>query len=263
MTPAAGSLLRSACFCTLLLAAVSASAEAQTSEGRTPKESPLMRSDLAGWKARASLAEESIRKGDFKRAESAANSLIRDITRKITGGPDAGRILAMPLSLRALARIGLKREDDALWDYQMTAVLWPGVKNVRLESYGPPGVRLAELAAVLPVQPPQLDVQDADASSASTTPKVSPEITPPRALGEHEIEFPEALGRVMKHGQVTIDLIIDATGRLSSPTIRPGAPQNALFLFSAMEGVRDRRFAPAMVSGKPIPVFYSLTVNFK
>ncbi len=222
-----------------------------------------MRSDLAGWKDRATQIEDLIRKGAFKHGESAADSLIRDITRKITGGPDAGRILAMPLSLRALARVGLQREDDALWDYQMTAVLWPGVKNVRLESYGPTGVRLAELAAVEPPRPPQLEAQDADSSSTAATPKVAPEITPPRALGKHKIEFPEALDRVMKHGQVTIDLIIDATGRPTSPTIRPGAPQNAIFLFSAMEGVRARRFAPATVGSKPISVFYSLTVNFK
>src|SRR6187399_2752553 len=130
MKRSASSFLRSAAGCAWLLG-LCVSAQAQNSEGTGPKESPLMRSDLAGWKDRAALIEAFVRKGDFKRAESGADSLIRDITRKITGGPDAGRILAMPISLRALARIGLKKEDDALWDYQMTAAIWPGLRNVK------------------------------------------------------------------------------------------------------------------------------------
>src|SRR6187431_2752893 len=131
MRPSTGSSLRAAFWCTWLVG-LSFAAQAQNSPGTGPKESPLMKSDLAGWKDRAAQIEASIRKGAFKHAESAANSLIRDITRKITGGPDAGRILAMPISLRALARIGLKKEDDALWDYQMTTAIWPGLRNVQL-----------------------------------------------------------------------------------------------------------------------------------
>ena len=245
-----------------LLFAGFAAADAQTHEGRSPTESPLMRSDLAGWKDRATLIEGLLRKGDFKHGESAANSLIRDITRKITGGPDAGRILAMPLALRALARVGLKREGDALWDYQMTAVLWPGMRSVQLSTYGPTGVRLAELVAAAAATPEVFGSESSIQPSDPDAPQARKEITEPRALERSEIEFPEALNRVMKQGQVTIDLRIDATGRLVSPTIRSGAPQNALFLFSAMEGVRAWRFEPARLDGEPVTVFYSLTVNF-
>jgi len=222
-----------------------------------------MRSGLAAWKDRASLIEASVREGDYKHAESAANSLIRDMTRKITGGPDAGRILAMPLSLRALARVGLQREADALWDYQMTAVLWPALRNVRLEAYGPTGVRLKEmLAAPSPLSEPR-GAKDFATPPESAPAQTNQKITPPRAVSQREIQFPDALSKVMKRGQVTIDLRIGEDGRLVSPTIHAGAAQNAIFLFAAMEGVRDWRFEPARLDGKPVPVYYSLTVNFK
>lgn len=224
---------------------------------------PLMRSDLAGWRDRASLIEASIREGNYKQAESAANSLIRDVTHKITGGPDAGRILAMPVSLRALARVGLHKEADALWDYQMTAALWPALRNVRLETYGPTGVRLIEMLAEQSPPSEPLDSKGPEDPPESAPAKSFKEITPPRAVRKPEIEFPSALSRVMKSGQVTIDLRIDETGRPISPAIHAGATQNALFLFAAMEGVRQWRFEPAKGDGKPIAVFYSLTVNFK
>ena len=58
---------------------------------------PLMNSVYSGWKDRGAAIEAAIRAGKFKNADSAAGSLLRDMTRKITGGPDSGRLLAMPL----------------------------------------------------------------------------------------------------------------------------------------------------------------------
>ncbi|MEO8195642.1 MAG: TonB family protein [Thermoanaerobaculia bacterium] len=231
---------------------------AQNPEGKSPKEMPLVNSVYSGWKNRGASIEAAIRAGKFKNADSAAGSLLRDMTRKITGGPDAGRLLAMPLSLRALARVGLQRDSDALWDFQMAHALWPALERVRLSDYGPTGVRLAQIAEAAPLLPD-------DWTIAPGTEPTQPDekITPPQAISKRDIDFPESLSRVMKSGQAVISLFIDREGRLNSPRINSGSAQNAVFLYSAMEGVRDWRFRPAMRSGEPVAVTYTLTVNYR
>ena len=221
-------------------------------------EIPLMRSQFERWKERGSQIETHVRDGNYKKAESGANGLLRDLLNKLTGGPDAGRILAMPLSLRALARVGLKREDDALWDYQMAAVVWPSLAKVRLSDYGPTGVRLAQL------------VEEADLARRASTHLPSGEaepdtreVTRPMALSKHGIEFPVSLRIAMRTGQAVIALFIDEEGRPHAPQIEGAAAQNAIFLFAAMDGVRDWRFRPAMFQGKPIACIYTLTVNYR
>lgn len=222
-----------------------------------------MRSDFSAWKDRASLIEKTIREGNFKKGESAANSLIRDMTRKMTGGPDAGRLLAMPISLRALARVGLKKEPDALWDYQMAAVLWPSVESVRLGDYGPPGVRLAQLVEGAARDAAALE-ERASYLVPNSEPAPGPEdITPPKAIQQDAVEFPDSLRTAMKGGQAVIVMFIDEEGKPVSPRINEGSSQNAVFLFAAMEGVRDWRFQPATLQGKPIAVHYMLTVNYR
>ena len=163
----------------------------------------------------------------------------------------------------ALARVGLQQEADALWDYQMTAVLWPALRTVRLESYGPTGVRLTEMLAEPSPMSEPLDAQRLRGAVRVGCSAAEQKIIPPRGMSKPEIEFPAALSKVMKRGQVTIDLRLGTDGRLFSPTIHAGAAQNAIFLFAAMEGVREWRFEPAKFDGKPVTIYYSLTVNFK
>lgn len=226
-------------------------------------EIPLLRSQFERWKDRSSQIEAQVRSGNFKKAESTANGLLRDLKNKLTGGPDAGRILAMPLSLRALARVGLKRENDGLWDYQMAAVLWPSLTEVRLDEYGPTGVRLAQIVE---------EAARVEAALARRTSIVGPngqdeyndqEVTPPMALAKEGVDFPVSLRIAMRTGQAVITMFIDEEGRPHAPQIQSGSSQNALFLFAAMDGVRDWRFRPAMLRGKPIACGYSLTVNYR
>ena len=74
---------------------------------------PLLRSQFERWKDRSSQIEAQVRSGNFKKAESTANGLLRDLKNKLTGGPDACRIIAMPLSLRALAPAGAPLDRPA------------------------------------------------------------------------------------------------------------------------------------------------------
>lgn len=235
-------------------------------QGSTPlgsNEIPLMRSQFERWKDRGSEIEAQVRSGNFKKAESSANGLLRDLKDKLTGGPDAGRILAMPLSLRALARVGLKREDDGLWDYQMATVLWPSLAKVRLSEYGPTGIRLAQIVEEATQDETELAQRTSIVGPGGNSANGGQEITPPKALEKDGIEFPVSLRFAMKSGQAVIELLVDEEGRPHAPQIHGDSSQNALFLFAAMDGVRDWRFRPAMLEGKPIACGYSLTVNYR
>lgn len=242
--------------------AAAATGLAQQQEPLGPNEMPLMRSLEERWNDRATLIEGFLRDANYKRAESAANSLLGELTKKVTGGPEAGRILAQPILLRAVARVGLKREDDGVWDSQMAAELWPEVALVPLDTYGPAGKRLSELRQAARSELARL-ATGATGPTESDRADGFQDWTPPRAVKKPEVEFPPALSTAMKSGQAVVDLYIDEEGRGRSPTVRNRAGQNSLFLFSAMEGLRNWRFEPGTHKGIPIVVVYSLTVNYK
>ena len=69
-----------------------------------PRERRVATKQTDDWIAGARAIQERLGKGEFAAADREATALLGDMLQTITVGPDAGRLLALPLSLRAVAR---------------------------------------------------------------------------------------------------------------------------------------------------------------
>lgn len=90
----------------------------------------------------------------------------------------------------------------------------------------------------------------------------SKNLRPPKAFSTPDPEFPEEL-RKGKVRQMLIELYarIDENGRITEilPKNRPGLSD----AITAIEVLRDWRFKPATIDGKPTPVIINIEMNLK
>ena len=92
--------------------------------------------------------------------------------------------------------------------------------------------------------------------------RVGDEVTRPEIIHQVNAVIPEA---ARKHpgfsGQVVVEAIIDRQGRIQNARVLKGQPYG--LSESAIASVKQWRFKPATHKGKPVKVYYLLTVNFK
>jgi len=61
-------------------------------------------------------------------------------------------------------------------------------------------------------------------------------------------------------GEVTVNAVIDITGKLSSMKVVSGSP---LLQQAALDSLRTWKYEPAYLNDKPVPVQTSITVKFR
>ena len=57
-----------------------------------------------------------------------------------------------------------------------------------------------------------------------------------------------------------LQMVIDVNGQVRESTVLQSARSD--LDLAALEAVRKWRFEPATLDGKPVPVYYNLTINF-
>jgi len=62
------------------------------------------------------------------------------------------------------------------------------------------------------------------------------------------------------HGDVRIDALIEADGHVSTMNMLAGP---LLLQAAAAEALRQWKFQPATIDGKPVPMHYTVTVQFR
>jgi protein TonB len=139
-------------------------------------------------------------------------------------------------------------------------------KTARLDSSEPPPV-LPPDANALPVVTTE--------GVANITPQASP--MPPAALAVPapvkggQLQQPKLLSSVAAvypplaraqrvQGDVTIDALIDATGKVAATNVLTGNP---LLQKAAMESLRFWKYQPALLNGQPIPIHINVTISFR
>lgn len=78
------------------------------------------------------------------------------------------------------------------------------------------------------------------------------EFEPPKLVEKVEAQYPPEAARAGLTGAVTLELIVDAEGRVAEATVL--APAGHGFDEAALAAVRQFRFAPGRADGKPVPV---------
>ena len=155
---------------------------------------------------------------------------------------------------------------------------WP-YKNLFL---APPAAALRSATRIGRDEPPDLTGVASDAStdtiqgilprSSNILPKsplTSEEIAPvhadvhvkgPQLLSRVRPNYPPAAKRIGLEGNVIIDAVIDATGKVTNTKVVSGP---VLLQGAALDSVRKWNYAPSYLDDKPVPVEMLITVEFR
>jgi len=86
------------------------------------------------------------------------------------------------------------------------------------------------------------------------------DVVAPRILFQVQPRYPSAARLVKVEGIVIIEAVIDASGQIRDARVLRGHP---LLDEAALEALRRWRFEPGRLNGRPVAVYFTLTVNFR
>jgi protein TonB len=86
------------------------------------------------------------------------------------------------------------------------------------------------------------------------------DIAPPVKVFSPQPGYTEEARQARVQGIVILQAIIDAEGNVTDVRVLKGLPEG--LAESAVETVRNWRFKPATLEGKPVPVYFNFTINF-
>jgi hypothetical protein len=154
------------------------------------------------------------------------------------------------LALLALAEAGGGDEDTAICHWQAAEGLDPRLRQTDLSAFPAPARNLRQSASLAPAEP-------GAAAAAGEVSRVGGEVhRPVKANGAS----PLFKVRSARKGLVVMDSIVDERGRVRRPVVSQalGAGMDAI----SLETVCRMRFRPATKRGMPVPVVYTVTMNF-
>ncbi|MGK2858383.1 MAG: energy transducer TonB, partial [Thermoanaerobaculia bacterium] len=91
--------------------------------------------------------------------------------------------------------------------------------------------------------------------------RVGGNVKPPEVVFRVEPNYTEGARRARVQGVVILEAIIDANGNVSE--VRVLKPLAEGLGDEAVKAVRQWKFRPGTQNGRPVPVIFSLTVNFR
>jgi hypothetical protein len=194
---------------------------------------------VAGWEERIQEADAEVRSGDWKHAERSLDALLDEMTEALADGPAALSLLGRAEALRGLAEAGLSQDRAAVWDWTVAVALLPAVATMDLGGYGEAGERL-EVA------------RRAEAPAATELPAGA---TPPAPRKSPRIVYPEARLRRCDPAPVQVAATVGLEGAPRAPELDP---EHAVVGFVTLESLRDWKFDPATVAGKPVDARFTL-----
>lgn len=236
------------------IAAVGLAATGSWAWARSPLRGVERPGLVVNWKKRLGEANEHLIQSNWKKGEVIADSVLREMRSRIVSGDGSGPLLASALFFRAVAKAGLGDLDSAAWDFGTAQTLHPEYSEVDLQSYGDIA-KAMEPWRYSNGSPPLFDqASRPDAASA-------PEVTPPRKLDGNEPVYPYAKAQNCVQQPIVVKVIIDERGIPKYPSVVDGT--DPVLALAAFDALRTWRFAPALRNGEPIPVFFTLSVNFR
>lgn len=91
--------------------------------------------------------------------------------------------------------------------------------------------------------------------------RVGGEVTAPEKISGGDPSYTEVARRARIQGVVIVEAAIDREGKVTSTRVLKSLPLG--LDEKARQAVAGWRFAPAQRDGKPVPVLYTVTVNFR
>jgi protein TonB len=91
--------------------------------------------------------------------------------------------------------------------------------------------------------------------------RVGGEVTPPQVVSRASPEYTEAARRARVNGIVILEAVVDKQGDVVRTRVLKGLPMG--LDQAAVDAVTQWKFSPATRNGKPVAVYFILTVNFR
>jgi len=232
---------------------------------------------LAAWQKEVLKIDGLLVAKKWKHANHRAEKLLDQICYHLVTG---GRGLTGAVVLeRAVALAGLGKEHDAEWYAYMANEFWDRSAD-QLLRYGDIGLRLRRALS-------QMGQQDKNAQSVVVddgegTVVLYPDdlravagdpvfregmaaqgdgLTAPEIISKRQPQYPVGVQWASGEDTITIMTMIGKDGIPRSPTIVRSSSYVPM-VYRALDALKDWRFKPATMNGKPVEALYVLTVRF-
>jgi TonB family protein len=91
--------------------------------------------------------------------------------------------------------------------------------------------------------------------------QVGGDVRPPEKISAPQPQYSEIARKARIQGVVIVQAIIDKQGNVTNVKVLKGLPMG--LEEAAVDAIKQWKFKPAMLNGRPVTVYYNLTVNFK
>lgn len=233
---------------------------------------------ISRWKEEMHHIDRLLLARDWKQANREAEKLLTEMSREVKTG--SGGLTGGALTERSVALAGLGKVRDAGWYACMADVLWDHAAD-QLGRYGKIGlqlrkaisdcrvrVRASEWVAVHSYRGPT-DVRRArrGAHSSRRSPyhgrgESGAKVTAPFVRTKIPPKYPAGVQAGRGEGKVIVAVFVDKDGVPSCPALESRTSYVPL-VYSVLDALKEWRFKPATLDGKPIEIQYVLTVRFR
>jgi len=166
-----------------------------------------------------------------------------------------GRKRSLEMRLRALSTIPKMNRIALAIPFVAAWLLLPMARSVTAAPSLP-----TNAPTILTASVPDLS-EASSLSSGDEIMRVGDDIAPPRVIKRVEPEYPKEARKNRATGVVVLEAVIDESGRVESVKALEDLPFG--LTEAALDAVRQWEFEPATLGGKPVKVFFNLTVKFK
>ncbi|MEA2337470.1 MAG: Gram-negative bacterial TonB protein C-terminal [Thermoanaerobaculia bacterium] len=201
---------------------------------------PLFADAIDDWRRDQTAIEAMLEQKHYADARKASIKLTNRMFDRLGPNADASKMLAKTVALRAAAEDGLGNVDDTNWYRQVAKELDPQVVLPPMTTPVP------EPVATLHVGLPPAD--------ATAAPVLAPQRTRKR-----DPERP-AIVNALGQASVELEVAIDVDGMVRQPRIISSPAPSVSY--AALEAIKQWRFRPGTMEGKPVPVIFHITFTF-
>lgn len=209
---------------------------------------------FADWNRAFSDAIRKLESGETAAATAILDDLVDAYAWRAGPGGANERNLGTILIHRAVAFQQAGRVEDARWEWDVATCFLPRSDTFDLRRFGEAG---SALMAYAQEEPP---AGVPSATELENSPGLA--LEPPRVIRRVSPRYPTGAQQFHAQGAVEAQVLLDEQGVVSRPRLLSKVDHPGLN-YAAVQVLREWKFEPATLDGRPVKVLYSLTVKFR
>jgi len=219
--------------------------------GRRATELKKREETVARWNETLVTTDKDLKGGRYADAIEKCTRLAREMVDTMGPGSDAMYTLAAVTAMRAIAEVGSGNRRDGLWHWRVACALFSKYTHSDLSVYGEPGRWL--------MRQPAVEDRGSDVHRLSAT-NQSP-VSAPVLTRKVDPRYPEGLRLGRVEALVIVECVVGKDGIPREPVVLTKGIEAAM-IYEALEAVRQWRFEPGKIDGKPCDVVFNLTIHY-